>query len=212
MWMITSFFSKILNIIFPKRCLKCKKEGNSLCDKCLMHCKKSIDIPNQYSISIYSFQDPLIKKAIHSIKYFHKKDLVESLTKNLTPEIETMISMYPSTTTWTLVPIPMPKLRKYIRGYNQAELIAKEIQKQIPRFDLNYALMRSRPPIRQVKAKTRGERLRNQHNSFITVENVENKHIIVIDDVTTTGATLFEARKVLLASGAKVVKTATLAH
>lgn len=106
----------------------------------------------------------------------------------------------------------MPRLRKYIRGYNQAELIAEEIARHIPTMKVRLALIRISSPKRQVTTKTRSERLTNQKNSFKVKGDVIGKHLILIDDVTTTGATLLEARKKLLSAGATTVLTATIAH
>lgn len=212
MWMIQTIFSKLFSILFPPSCIKCHKEGDSFCTECLSFCKKSIDGPNAYFISIYSFKDPFIKKAIHSIKYFHKKDLVRSLSKELAVEIQKEILLGEKNTTWLLVPIPMPKFRKYVRGYNQAEILADEINKQTQQTSILHALTRNRSPKRQVTTKTRSERLLNQQGSFKTIEDVKGAHIILIDDVITTGATLEAARKTLLLSGAHTVRAATIAH
>ena len=166
-------------------------------------------------MSIYSFSDPLIKKVIHAIKYFHRKDLIEPLTEELAKELSKIISsgsynLVPNT--YLLVPIPMPLLRKYMRGYNQAEIIAIELSKKCSLPLNTKILVRKKSPKRQVTTKTKGERLRNQHNTFEVIGNTQGKHIILVDDVTTTGATLFEARNVLLKAGANTVRAVTLAH
>ncbi len=212
MWMIHTLISNILSLLFPKQCIKCHKEGESFCVNCLHFCKKSIDTPHHFCISVYCFKDPLIKKAIHAIKYFHKKDLIHALTQELAIEIEKKIKTYPNGILWELVPVPMPRLRKYIRGYNQAELIAEEIARHIPTTQVRHALIRISSPKRQVTTKTRSERLKNQKNSFKVAGEVAGKHLILIDDVTTTGATLLEARGKLLKAGAITVLTATIAH
>jgi ComF family protein len=230
MWTIRAFISKTLSILFPAHCFGCGKEGFSLCPLCLKSCKKSIDTPTLYITSIYSFRDPLIKKAIHSIKYFHRRDLIEPLTKELVEVLKVGLmdqeinlkgslreplnttSYKLMATNWTLVPIPMPTLRKYVRGYNQAELIARELSQQCSLPIATKILTRIHSPKRQVTTRTRGERLQNQHNSFKVINSVKNMHIILVDDVITTGATLFEARKVLLHAGATSVRAVTLAH
>lgn len=228
MWTISSFFSKILSSIFPPHCYACGKADFSLCPSCLAHCQKAIETPALYITSLYSFHDPLIKKAIHAIKYFHRKDLISPLArelakemKNKNEELRTEDSLRESSVSrnWKLetknsllIPIPMPSLRKYMRGYNQADILAKELSKEcnLP-YDAT-TLVRIKSPRRQVTAKTRGERLKNQHNSFKVMKDVKNLNIILVDDVTTTGATLGEARNTLLKAGAKSVKAVTLAH
>ena len=164
---------------------------------------------------MYSFRDPLIKKVIHAIKYFHRKDLIQPLTHELAQELNKIVSPGPYIlvpSAYLLIPIPMPLLRKYMRGYNQAEIIAKELSKECSLPVTTTILARTRSPKRQVMTTTRGERLRNQHKSFKINKNVKNLNIILVDDVTTTGATIFEARKILLEAGASTVRAVTLAH
>lgn len=204
MWMIKTF-SKIISIIFPSRCYNCHKEGISLCNSCLKSSRKVLDTPHTYITSIYSFKDPVIKKSIHAIKYFHRKDLVEPLTQELANEIGVANKCI-------LVPIPMPRIRKYMRGYNQAELIALSLSKKCSLLIRTDLLIRIKSPRRQVTTKTKSERLENQHNSFKVINSVKDMNIILVDDVTTTGATISEARNTLLKAGANNVKAVTIAH
>ena len=99
-----------------------------------------------------------------------------------------------------------------MRGYNQAELIAKEISEKLYIPINNKILFRIKNPKRQVKTSTRSERLKNQHNTFKVAEGVLNSNIILVDDVTTTGATIKEARDILIKNGAKKVMAITIAH
>ena len=203
--------SKLLALFFPPQCYGCHKEGFSLCSSCLERCRKSIDTPAIFITSVYCFRDPLIKKAIHAIKYFHRRDLIEPLTKELANELKS-INFAQQNIPFVIIPIPMPLLRKYMRGYNQAELIAQELAKQCSLTINTTALARLHAPKRQVTTKTKSERLRNQHGSFKVISSVCNMHILLVDDVTTTGATLVEARKALLKSGAITVRAVTIAH
>ena len=222
MRIIISLFNNILNALFPPVCFGCRKKDITLCDKCIQNCARAIDTPAIYIESIYSFRDPLIKKIIHSIKYFHRRDLIEPLTRALADEMmRNFASQNPSgitthyslpTAHWTLIPIPMSRFRKYMRGYNQAELITKEISNKSGIPYNNKILSRSRATKQQVKTTTKSERLKNQSNSFVVTSPVNNMNIILVDDVTTTGATIDEARKVLLKAGATKVRAITLAH
>lgn len=211
MWMIKLYLSKIITILFPPHCYGCHKENSSLCAKCLETCRKSIDTPALYITSIYSFQDPLIKKLIHAIKYFHRRDLIEPITRELVKELKATDYLLQATN-WVLIPIPMPLIRKYMRGYNQAELIALELSKKCSLSINKKLLVRLSSPKRQVITKTRSERLKNQHNSFKVTDDISGMNIILVDDVTTTGATLTEARDTLLKAGASTVRAVTIAH
>lgn len=212
MWTIETFLQKILALIFPPSCYVCHKQNTSLCSSCLNTLQKSIHPPHPYIRSTYNYQDRSIKKLIHAIKYFNRKDLIEPLAEPLLNEVSAIITSYPSSYTWLLVPIPMPRLRKILRGYNQAELIAKVLAKKGSLSYNNTFLKRSRSPKRQVTAKTKSLRINNQRNSFKVMHDMSPFAVILIDDVTTTGATIEEARKTLLHHGALVVHAVTLAH
>ena len=208
MWMITAIRNLITSLFFPSYCYLCHKEGEPLCNECLSKRIRAYDTPSSCITPIYSFKDPAIKKIIHAIKYFHRKDLIEPLASIIAKEI----AEQKTNTPYTLIPIPMPTLRKYIRGYNHTEEIARSIsiRTKIPvRYD---TLKRTSNHKRQVKTKSRSERLKNQHNTFSVHTSIDGMHCILIDDVTTTGATLLEARKKLLAHGARTVKAYTIAH
>jgi ComF family protein len=200
-----------------------------VCESCLRKCTKSIETPYLYITSIYSFKDPFIKQAIHEIKYYHHSDLIEPFAKEMSiclkkvldesrsmeqesSKLNPTISHELSAIDWVIVPVPMPRLRKYIRGYNQAELIAQAISKKLSLLIRTDLLIRSRTPKRQVRTKSRTDRLNNQKNSFKVIRCVKNLNIILVDDVTTTGATISEAREILLKSGANNVKAVTIAH
>lgn len=206
-----NFILNVITILFPPHCYICHKEGQSLCAKCLSHCKKSIDTQALYVTSVYSFQDPIIKKIIHAIKYFHRKDLVKPLAQSCVEELRKFHQELVVKDA-IFIPIPMPLLRKYIRGYNQAEVIAQELSKHYKIPYTTKLLYRKGNHKRQVTTKTRGERIKNQYHSFIVKGEVNNLDIILVDDVTTTGATIIEARNELLRAGAKSVRAMTVAH
>lgn len=212
MWNIFYVFNKIQTILFPPRCFVCKKEGEVLCTGCLKRFSKSIDMSDWHTKSTFSFKDKEIKRIIHAIKYNHRKDLVPPIAKAVASELKEDIDSEPLTSGWILVPIPMPVIRKYMRGYNQAQIIAEEISKILSLPVDNDLLARTRNTRRQVQSLTRSERLRNQNNSFKLNKNPKDLNIILVDDVTTTGATISEARKTLMKNGAKNVRAITVAH
>jgi ComF family protein len=159
-------------------------------------------------VSLFDFQETVIRQAIHAIKYYHRRDLIPPLARALAEEAKKI----PAIGSYTLVPVPMPAMRKMLRGYNQAELIAEALGRELS-LPVNCAVLkREHSPARQVKAGTRGERMRNQRGSFATGESPAGMRIILVDDVTTTGATVEEARRVLLSEKAADVLALTLAH
>ena len=204
MWMLHS----LLSLLFPPKCIGCGLSGVPLCARCIQLARKSLSKPNPYTISVFDFKDPLVKKAIHGMKYYHRTDLVTPLAEKLATELRTI----PDIGTYVLVPIPMRKARYLIRGYNQASRIAEELGKMLS-IPVRYTtLVRSKTTPHQAKTKTKEKRLANQKGSFELRESCAGMNILLIDDVTTTGATLDEARKTLLKGTATKVLAATLAH
>ena len=119
-----------------------------------------------------------------------------------------------------IIPIPLSRERYRERGFNQAEIICRELEKISaerggPQLKMEGAiLIKPRETTHQAHIKDRGERLKNVIGSFSVKDPdiLKNKNIILIDDITTTGATLGEARKVLRAAGARKVIAFTVAH
>jgi ComF family protein len=118
---------------------------------------------------------------------------------------------------WLLVPIPLSssKLRK--RGYNQAEILAKELSKKL-NLSVKNLLERTRETKTQVGLTNLQRKLNVKdafilNSSFITNHSsLKNVNIFLVDDVATTGSTLLEAAKVLKRGGAAKVFGLTLAR
>ena len=108
--------------------------------------------------------------------------------------------------------VPIHKKREKDRGYNQSELIAKEIAKNTPNIEYKNILKKLKNNHRQSELKME-ERLKNVKNVY-DVQNkeiIQNKRIILFDDVYTTGSTVNECSKVLKENGAKEILVLTLA-
>ncbi len=204
--MIISFARNFLDVIFPRQCYVCKKEGETPCSNCLRSFDQPLNTTHYFITSRYSFKDRRVKNIIHAIKFFGRRDLISPLAQQLVE----LLPEHPAN--WTLVPIPSHFFRKITRGYNQAELLAKELSKlsAIPVDDT--MLLKKKHTHRQAVAKSRKDRLKGQKGSFVASASSHGKHIILIDDVTTTGATLLEARSCLLQQGATEVLAITIAH
>lgn len=204
--MITTFLETLSSFLFPTCCYICKKGEEPLCEKCLKSFQSPLDSPNHWTTSLYSFRDERVKKVVHAIKFFHRKDLVTPIAKKLISQLPT------SSFNWVLVPVPVHFFRKVSRGYNQAEVIARALSKESGLLVTTTVLKKTHQTKRQAISLSRKERLRNQKGTFKVVKNITGKNIILIDDVTTTGATLEEARRALVSSGASHVIAITIAH
>lgn len=129
------------------------------------------------------------------------------------------LTMLLNNTSSLLVPIPMPRLRKWTRGGNHAEYIATTISTKTHIPFHTHLLIRKKTTHQQARFRTRSEREKGITGAFgvdtkMLLESPipKDTKIILVDDVTTTGATLLEAKKVLEKAGFTSISAITIAH
>jgi ComF family protein len=217
------FLNTILDIVFPVHCVSCGKEGSDLCLKCLLDSPPAERESANWIFPLFDYRHLPIKKSIWLLKYKGKKRLAgifaEIVYEKIIEELSEL-SLMKNFREPILIPIPLSSKRYRERGYNQAELICQELKKINNlrhgvdwRLEKN-VLIKIKETEHQAKIKDRRDRLKNLADSF-SVKNpelIKGKNVILIDDVTTTGATLAEAKKILKQSGAKKVIAFTVAH
>ena len=152
--------------------------------------------------------DSVMKESISRFKYKNRREYGDFYVQEILKSCEEAVR------SWNIdliVPIPLHKSRRRKRGFNQAELLAREVAKGL--------CMEYRPLL--VKAKNNQiqhslgmeERAKNVQGVYRAVnrEEIEGKRILLVDDIFTTGATMGECAKTLTDSGAAVVVGASLA-
>ena len=112
-----------------------------------------------------------------------------------------------------VVPVPLDQPRYRERGYNQAELIAKPLARLLDIPFRSYLLVRTRPRPNHLRL-TRRERWETVRGAYVAREGirVDNLHILLVDDVMATGATLDACSKALRKAGAARVTALTVAR
>jgi len=175
-----------------------------LCSKCLLEERY---FTSARAVGVYQ---GALAQAISRLKYHGATHLAKPLGKLL---IDYQDPSFPLVKFEGILPVPLSPTRLRERGFNQALLLARQLSRahSIP---LRYeALRRVRhtPPQTQLSGP---EREKNIRGAFEVPhpEMVEGKHILLIDDVLTTGATVRECAKVLRRAGAKQVDVLTLAR
>ena len=211
----------ILNLILPVNCLVCGKKGEDLCLKCLVTSPEAERETEKWIFPLYDYRHPTIKKSVWLLKYKGKKRLAKVFAEIIYGRIIeelTDLLVFENFQKPILIPIPLAQKRERERGFNQAVLICQklmELDKNTGTFKLaKNVLIKPKDGIHQAKIENRSERLKNIVGCFSVKnsERIKNKNIILIDDVTTTGATLKEARKILKQNGAKKIIAFTIAH
>lgn len=211
------WLSAAKNVFFPLLCLSCSrkiKEGY-LCPECQSQIE-ILKIPACYSkipgikmktISSASYKGPL-KDLIYHFKY-RGCSYLDSLLSQL------MIRHLESTCFWLddsdfIVPVPLSPHKAKMRGYNQAELLARHLANYF-KLNLKSDIISSKY-VKNSQAKLTPEKRRaNVVGKFQAKRSAKNKNIILIDDVLTTGATLSACWQTLKEKGAKNIWAITLA-
>ncbi len=217
-----AILNTILDIVFPPKCASCGKSGSDLCLYCLSESPAAERESAKWIFPLYDYRHPPIKKSLWLLKYNGKKRLAkvfaEAMYGSIIEELSEL-SVMENFREPILIPIPLSKKRFRERGYNQAELICRELLNLNKNSAINFVLEKNilikiTETEHQARIRDRNERLKNLSGSF-AVKNaniLENKNIILIDDITTTGATLNEARKILKNYGARKIIAFTVAH
>ena len=210
---------RLLELLFPDACVGCGRSGSLLCCQCVLTLPPA-PMPERYFIrSAYSYADPRMRKLVWCLKYQNGK----RVARILAPAMADALAEYAGEERWfipgehiVLVPIPLSRERRKFRGYNQAELLAREVQRSstVPVIVEPRLLQKTVHTQPQARIGNRAERLRNLDGVFAAPECCAPlcSLIVLIDDVSTTGATLESARNVLLQNGYARVIAITAAH
>lgn len=173
-------------------------------------CKQCIYKKPAFDKAVASVRyDDYISPIIASFKYYDKTayaKIFSSWIMRSTPDLIKKSDI--------IAPVPLHKLRLLKRKYNQSALLAKHIHKQTGKYtiyDLLYRTKHTRPQV----GLEREKRMENVRGVFDVkpkyMESIQNKKILLIDDVTTTGATLDACASALKIAGARKVYAATVA-
>ena len=227
---LKNIFSSTLHLFYPHVCTGCGsdllEEDNLLCLRCIN------DLPNTNFANMANnpvekyFWGRLPLTAAYSQFYFSKEFLIQHLIHQLKYKGDTEIGFYLGelmgksllhsdrfNSIDALIPLPLYADKERKRGYNQAAVICNGMSAVMNVPVLNGAVIRQHATETQTR-KHRTERWENVKGSFkITKENeLKDKHLLLVDDVITTGATLEACGNVILQLENVKLGIATLAY
>lgn len=205
-------------LLFGERCCHCHTGGTALCQPCalLIPFAQKTGIPSIEGI--FDYGNSIVHDAIWSLKYHHRGSVAKKLVKYGAPYIQELLSDILQSSRAQqifLVPIPQYKKRYSERGFNQSEQIAHWISVFLKEAVVVSLLEKYKETLPQAKIKRKEDRLKNVRGSYRLEKGVRvdsSACYILIDDVTTTGATFLEGMRVLKDAGAKNVSCIALAH
>ena len=236
---VQNVWTLFLDMVFPKECLSCGREGEWLCadcfaglkieknDRCLFCGFPSplgrtcpVCSCNFYLDGIFSpgdYGNPVIAELIKKMKY----GFVQEISLILANFMVLFVDKLNKSSGFEvggiigrdalIIPVPLHKRRMKWRGFNQAEAIAGKFAASLG-MDMDNSSL-TRIVYRQPQVKLKGEKRReNVKGNFYLNGNVAGKNIILVDDVVTTGSTLNECARVLKEGGALTVFGLTAAR
>ena len=209
-----------LDFLFPQWCVGCGKEGDFICSTCRRSlprimpplCPKcgkpqpsGILCPScvSWQAEIDGIRSPFrfdgaMRQAIHQLKYRNLRALAVPLARLLQDYLIT--NPVPGE---VLVPVPLHQKRLRERGYNQSRLLAQKLGKLIHLPVVDDCLIRQKHAPPQTRSSTVGERRSNVADAFACRDRgLQDKQVLLIDDVSTSGATLNACAAALKAAGA----------
>ena len=227
--MLESIVKGMAHLVYPRLCMGCSKplldEEEILCLNCSvyniprtayhhiadnetrMRFTGRVSVQKATSFAYFA-NDGLLQHLLHELKYNDRKDIGIYLGKQLGHDL--------LQTRWaegidTIVPVPLHPEKERQRGYNQSTLIAEGMSKVLGIPLLAGALRRLRDTESQTQ-KSREERIENMKEAFeiVDAERMRGKHILLVDDVLTTGATLESCALSLLKAEETTISIATI--
>lgn len=212
------FINYIINIFYPNACGICGNISKyNICPKCkarlnkIKQCKKHIYLTRSFTDEMYIFKyKDLIRESFLKYKFgeqnYKYKAFANFIIKD--KKICGFLKKYD-----IIIPVPISKKRKTQRGYNQSELIIKECARLDKKItvckDVLYKIKDTKPQstLDKEQRKINIQGAYKVQNSNI----INNKKVLLFDDIYTTGSTLEECAKVLKKSGAYEVSVLTFA-
>lgn len=198
----------IINLFFPKVCYACHNLLNDNEDTICMDCRHDLPITNfhfdnndsvakvlygrakiENGTALFRFEKKgNVQRLIHNLKYKDHEHIGFVLGKWLGGELKTLES-YKNID--VVIPVPLHKNKLKKRGYNQVALFGQQVAEALNADYLDDVLVK----VTNTKSQVNKKRLARWTNSdeLFTLKNIEaidNKHILVVDDIITTGATL----------------------
>lgn len=207
-----------LNLCYPNVCGVCEEINNNyICNKCNIKIKQykksnidNIDSNKSFNTHAYIFiYDGIIRKKIIKYKFLNAPYLYYFFASVILDDLKLIeyIKKFD-----IIIPVPIHKKRRKKRGYNQSELIAKELSKKLNiqlHMNVLYKYINNLPQ----SSLNQEERKHNIKDAYIlkNKELIENKNILIFDDIYTTGNTVNECSKLLKSAQVNNIGVLTIA-
>ena len=206
----------ILRLLFPPKCILCGKllrdEETDLCRSCRTdspEChKNNLTFSFLDSWAAVWYYDGYIRKSLHRYKFGRARHYAPAYGRLLAMKLMTEYPEGFDLLTW----VPVSRIRKFTRGYDQVELLAKAVGRELGMEPVRtLRKLRNNPPQSGI------DRIEKRRANVLGIYRIENpeqvagKRVLLLDDILTTGATAGECARVLLTAGAREVHCGCIA-
>ncbi len=206
----------ILRLLFPPKCILCGKllgdEETDLCRSCRTdspEChKNNLTFSFLDSWAAVWYYDGYIRKSLHRYKFGRARHYAPAYGRLLAMKLTAEYPEGFDLLTW----VPVSRIRKFTRGYDQVELLAEAVGRELGMEPVrSLRKLRNNPPQSGISGI---EKRRANVLGIYRIENpeqVQGKRVLLLDDILTTGATAGECARVLLTAGAREVHCGCIA-
>ncbi len=190
----------------------CQPDVERLCQPC------HLAAPSFVKAVAYGAYQGQLRSLVHLLKYQGMQPVARQLGKLLANTLQPLASSAPRQ--MLVIPVPMHAIKQRQRGFNHAELLARvaiaEMRRRDPQWKLQLQtslLRRERATVSQAGLTT-AQRRQNLRGAFFVPRpaRLQGQHVLLVDDIYTTGATARACSRVLMSAGAASVRVVTVAR
>ena len=199
----------IAHLLFPEKCLLCTKLLHApevlLCNRCAVEAPEALKLKRRIpflsgAFALWYYEND-VRGSLLRFKFFGRRSYAQGYGAIVAMKLQDLHQQY-DLITW----VPVSRLRKLKRGYDQVELIAYALCRELQVTPVPcLKKIRHNPP--QSRIASAAQRRANVLGAYkvLNPDLVAGKRILLLDDIITTGATISECAKTLMAAGAKEV-------
>jgi len=209
-------FQWILHLLFPPRCVLCRKVLNDaetdLCRDCRLDAPEYLKTKTNFqfldSFAAVWYYERNVRGSLLRYKFRGARSYASAYGRLLAMKLRQEYPEGFDVLTW----VPVSRLRRIRRGYDQVELLARSVGRELDMAPVR-ALKKIRHNPQQSRISDGAKRRANVLGAYrvIAPEQIRGKRVLLLDDILTTGATVGECARMLLTAGAKEVHCAAVA-
>ncbi len=203
-----TLFKDLFRLVYPACCCCCGEllvgDEQDICNTCLLSTPGAHDVTSSDNLIEIKFSGRIPIEAGGTLFIFEQGNTTQTILHNIKYKGNTRLAVHMGmllgeelmksgrfNTIDYIIPVPLHRIRLWTRGYNQSQQICRGIARKLQKPVVTNLLYRKRYTQTQTH-KDRQERLENMRDVFGVKHpaQLENKHILLVDDIITTGATM----------------------